>query len=131
MCELVIMVSDREPADHRSFVRGDVIAAGADGTDWGREGGVHPQWRTLRLPHVTVSDVASLLSSEVATDPQNPSARLQRRGFRLDLDAMPAGVQAWLADDTRATPVLERPWVWGDLVQYRYQVEALPDPTVL
>lgn len=111
MADLLIRIRDKESSgdaetDALQFKRGDVIAVWETPGPWGIEELRNPDWRILRLPNVSAADAQELMAPE--TDSTVTAERLMRkRRARLDIDALPAPVRAWLADDSRAQPILE------------------------
>jgi hypothetical protein len=137
MCELLVRVVDKtnatDPyADAACTKRGDVITAQPDGWVWGVQEQIDPQYRIVKVPGVSVQDVASLLVPEPDLDPLNPSRMLQARLFRLDLDGISAQLDTWLASDR---PSRKRVFVLhitrDDLLARRVRKQPLPDPNIL
>ena len=92
MAEVLVRVVDKVSSDPyldaQCTKRGDVIHVAPDGWSWGTKEIQNPDWRIVKLPNVSESDLAALLIPELHDDPQNPSRVLQRRAFKLDLDAL-------------------------------------------
>lgn len=99
MCEILLCVRNMGTTgdlaiDSKAPKQGDVIAVQPDGWAWGacelgqivqgNPNGNHPFFRVIKLPNVTVAQASNMLSSEVDTDPQNPSPYLQYRARYLD-----------------------------------------------
>jgi hypothetical protein len=118
MCELLVRVVDKigdDPYhDSKCSKRGDVIVVMPDGHQWGRAELLDP-FLVLRLPLVSSAAGESFLGREHDTDPTNPSLTLQRRAFRLDLDALPSDPSA-MTD--------------ADLLALKRRKPALSDPNV-
>ena len=113
MAEILLRVRDKvNPTDPykncKLTKRGDVIHVAPDGWPWGARELDQPFWRIVKFPGVNPQLLEDLLGPELDTDPQNPSRMLQRRAFKLDLDALtiPADIRAYLDDDTRKQPTL-------------------------
>lgn len=119
ICELLVRVIDKindDPYhDAQCTKRGDVIVAMPDGWEWGRAEISDPQYTIVKLPGVSLEVGESFLGREFNTDPANPSAVLQRRAFRLDIDAL----QKKLGRLTDA-----------DLLKFKQRKPALDDPNV-
>lgn len=117
--EILLCVHDR-PGNGDLFYdshlpkQGDVVTVQENGWPWsdaelgvpikGNPNGNHPFFRVIKLPNVPVSVGTQLMSSEVDTDPLNPSPYLQYRGFYLDKTKIPgsfSAVKANIADDLR------------------------------
>lgn len=107
--EAIFFVVDRvaeDPyVDAMAYKRGDVIVVKPDGWPWSEAELTNPDWRIIKFPAVTVEQAASFLAPEVETDPRNPNRMRQRRGFRLDLDGMPAELRSHISK-ARAKPVV-------------------------
>lgn len=109
MAELLVRVRDKINSDFylncQCTKRGDVIVVQADGWAWGKEELSNPDWRIIKIPSITVSEALAYTAPELDVDLKNPSKTLQRRAFRIDIDnvAIPAGIKAYLLDNTRAT----------------------------
>jgi hypothetical protein len=56
------------------------------------------------LPNVTADDAGELL--RVETDALEKTTRKRRARFNVDGAGLPTPLRAWLADDTRAQPIL-------------------------
>jgi len=148
MPEILLRVVDKINSDFYlncgCTKRGDVIVAQPDGWTWGVEELKNPDWRIVKLTiadptqnAILMADLSAFLSSEPAVDPLNPSKTLQRRGFFLDLAniAIPAGLQTYLNDATRAAPafsVVATPTQLTNLVA-AIKLQRLPiaDPAIL
>lgn len=132
MCELLVRVVDKVSADPYLDAaltkRGDVIAVQPDGWVWGLEEQRSPEWRILRVPGVSVAAAASLLTPEPETDPQNPSRMLQRRMFRLDLDAPEL---TGLLASRKGKPAHRADLSIDDLLALRIRKPAIQDPNTL
>lgn len=102
----VVFPGDPE-ATARASQRGDVIVVQADGWNWGRDERAAPFWRILKLPSLSVSEASVLLAPERKADPLASSRTLRRKAFAFDVDSpqLPAPLQAYLADATRAEPI--------------------------
>lgn len=137
MCEILVRVIDKtnpgDPyLDAKCTKRGDVISVQRDGWPWGVQEQLNPDWRIVKIPGVSVDDVASLLAPEPETDPQNPSRMLQSRLFRLDLDGHSEQLDAWLANTKRTRKRVFRLDIDRDaLLEMRVRKPALPDPNIL
>jgi hypothetical protein len=110
MCELLVRVIDKVNADDpyldaQCTKRGDVIVAVPDGWEWGRAELDDPQYSIVRVPLVPLAVGESFLGREFNTNPSAPSRMLQRRAFRLDIDALPADTATMTADDIMARKV--------------------------
>ena len=118
MAEILIFMQDRigddVPRNAKLPKRGDVVTVQADGWPWGTAELGDPMFRVVALPGVAVSTLTDLLSWEVPTDPNitipsDLTNTLQYRGFNLNLalaSTLPVAARNFLADDTRATPIL-------------------------
>lgn len=111
MAEFLIRVVDKVNAedfyrDCQCLKRGDVVWAADDGWPWSREELVAPYWRVIKVPALPLSEAQAFLASEKDSDPAHPSRTLQRRAFKLDLDALTSigPLATYLADDTRTQP---------------------------
>jgi hypothetical protein len=110
MSELLVRVIDKVNADDpyldvQCTKRGDVIVAVPDGWEWGRAELADPQYRIVKLPLVPLAVGESFLGREFNTNPSAPSRMLQRRAFRLDVDALPADAATMTADELLAIKV--------------------------
>lgn len=136
MCEALFFVVDRvhpDPyMDVQNFKRGDVIVVEPDGHVWGTDELSNPDWRILKLPNVSVLQAQSFLSEEVDTDPQKPSRMLQKRGFKLDVDAatLPAAVKTWLLDKTRAAPTFTVNFTPAQFITFKKKRDRRADPNI-
>jgi hypothetical protein len=109
MADLLIRIRDKESSgdaetDALQFKRGDVVAVWPTPGPWGGAELTNPDWRILSLPNVDVADVGELL--RVEADALEKTARKRRARFNVDGAGLPAPIRAWLADDTRAQPIL-------------------------
>jgi hypothetical protein len=88
--------------------RYDLITVQADGWQWGSEELANPWFRVLAWPDAIMAEAQALLSPQLSAVNSNvePTTYWQYRGFYLDLQSelVPAAVQRWFADDTRAEP---------------------------
>lgn len=113
MAQLLVRVTDKVSPDiyqnAKLTKRGDVIAVQADDWQWGTKELTEPFWRIVKHTGVSVSEAEAFLAPEPEVDPQNPSRTLQRRAFKLNIDAavIPAMIRDWLNDNTRAVPVFD------------------------
>ncbi len=113
MAQLLIRVVNKVNADFylntKCTKRGDVIVVQSDAWQWGSSELSNPDWRIIKHTELTVSEANAFLAAEVDTDPGSPSKTLQRRAFKLDVDAavIPQTIKDWLADSTRAVPILD------------------------
>jgi hypothetical protein len=140
MAELLVRVTDKVNPDDfylntKCTKRGDVIVVQPDGWAWGAMELSAPFWRIIKHSDLTVTEARALLAPELDTDPQHPSRTLQRRKFWLNLfkDAFPVALKNWLADDTRAVPMLDLTPVFS-LTNFRGLKEEKPpidDPNVI
>jgi hypothetical protein len=134
MAELLVRVVDKINADPyldaKCTKRGDVIVVQPDGWVWGKQEQKNPAWRIVKLPGVPVTMVTTFLSSEPEIDPLNPSMMLQARGFKLDLDNLPASVAAVMADVKRRNPTARTSMSAQDIAALKIQKPPLADPNV-
>lgn len=114
MAELLVFAKDRvNETDFyknlRLYKRGDVVVVCPDGWPWGKEELTSPLFRIVSIPSMTVSEASQFVAPEVDTDPLNPSKTLKRRQFKIDLSnaSIAASLKQWLADDTRAVPIVK------------------------
>lgn len=113
MAQLLIRVVDKVHPDFyentKNTKRGDVVMACPDDWVWGSEAMTAPYWRIIKHTQLPLSEAQALMTPELDVDPQNPSRTLQKRAFKLNIDAaaLPQAIKTWLADDSRATPVLD------------------------
>lgn len=135
MCELLIRardkVNDDPQLDAKCYKRGDVVAVVEDGWQWGRVELASPEWRILQLPNVSVEQAQAFVAEEVEDDPAQPSRMLRRRGWAFDLEALPAAVRAWLADDSRKTPTRRVNLTAPQILALRKRKQRLRDPDVI
>lgn len=108
MAEILFIARDKVRADAEAnascYKRGDAITIHPDGWAWSARELTNPDWRILRLTRITdPEDIAALLRPELGPD---FSVRRRRSAF-LDPAKLPAGVLAWLSDDSRAVPIFE------------------------
>jgi len=98
MAELLVRIVDKVNPDFYlncgCTKRGHVIAAHPDGWAWGREERANPEWRILMVPDLSLNDVSVFLAPERNVNPRHPSRTLQRRAFKIDLDALPSTLTA-------------------------------------
>lgn len=112
MCELLVRVVDKTNADpyvdaNHCLKRGDVVSIHADGHEWGRGELGNPDWIIVKVPGVSVTDAAAFQASEVDDDPAHPSAVLQARAFRLNLDAKPVDLASLMAAKIRKPRLID------------------------
>lgn len=136
MAELLVRVVDKINNDPYLNVkcskRGDVISVQPDGWVWGKEEYKNPEWRILKFPSVTVSEASAFLGAELETDPENPSAMLQSRGFSLDLANLPAPILEVISDIKRRNPTARhKPTTGAQLLALKLTKAAIPDPNVM
>lgn len=134
MCEMLVRVVDKVNSDPylnaKCTKRGDVITVQPDGWVWGKEEQKNPAWRIVKLPGVPVSQASAFLSPEIETSPENPSRMLQSRGFRLDVDNLPASVVPVMADAKRRNPTARTRLTTHDLAALKIAKSPLADPNV-
>ena len=134
--ELLVRVKDKVNEDFylncQCTKRGDVIAAQADGWNWGIDELSLPFYRILKLPDMAKGDANALLAPELDTDPANPSKTLQRRAFKLDLDhpSLPQDLQDFIADDSRKQPTFLSSLSNINLLSLKMAKVPVQDPTV-
>lgn len=125
MCEMLVRVVDKVNTDPylnaQCTKRGDVIAIQPDGWAWSHLELSSSQWRIIKVPGITVLEASAFLAPEVNIDPQNPSRVLQRRAFKLDVDALGAMGQG--STHTRAMNVAQ-------LLSKKLTKAPLADPNV-
>jgi hypothetical protein len=137
MAELLVRVVSKVNADPYLDVkctkRGDVIAVCDDGWAWGPAELTNPDWRILKVPNLTVTDVQGFLAPEPEVNPAHPSRMLQRRAFKLDMSnvTLPAALWAWVQDSTRAVPTRTLNVTLAQLLALKVLKPALPDPNVM
>lgn len=137
MCEVLLRVADKIGADPyldaKCLKRGDIVVVCADGWAWGADELVNPFWRILKLPNVTVAQAEGFLGREFDTDPAKPSRVLRRRAFGVDLASVtiPAGLKAWLLDDTRAAPTRTTNFTPAQFLALKQAKAPLLDPNVI
>lgn len=107
--------TDSPYLDAQCTKRGFVIAVCPDGWPWGGDERGDSAWVILKVPDMSESEAGMFLAPERDDDPGQPSRVLQRRAFKLDLDALP---EAPSAEDLRKakTPVspLSDPVIFGE-----------------
>jgi hypothetical protein len=97
--------------------RYDVVTAQPDGWRWGSAELGHPWFRILACPGAMETDIEPMLSPLLPERDMddNPTTHWQYRGFypHLGHQLVPADLQDWFCDDTRAAPryVLPTPFV--------------------
>lgn len=137
MCEVLLRVADKTNADPykdaKCLKRGDVVVVCADGWAWGVDELALPFWRVLKLPNVTVVQAETFLGPEFDSDPANPSRVLRRRAVLLDMDnsTIPAGLKAWLLDDTRVAPTRIANFTPSQFLALKKSKTPLTDPAVI
>jgi len=133
MCEMLIRVVDKvndDPyLDAKCTKRGDVITVQPDGWGWSRAELRNPDWRIIKIPGVTVIEAESFLGAEMDADPANPSQVLQRRAFRLDVDALPDS-SGQVGDASRRNPLHRVNIDYDDLMALKISKPPLVDPNV-
>ena len=141
MCEILVCVKDRSTTgnpviDSPCPKQGDVIFAAPDGWGWGGHelgttlcsvNGNHPFFRIVKLPNVTLAQIAKMLSAELPVDMQHPSPYLQYRGFFFDKTKIPVGALAthW-TDDTRKSPFISLPLTMTQINAFISQRTPVP-----
>ena len=136
MCEILLRVRDKvndaDPyLDAQCLKRGDVVVVVENGWPWSEAELTNPDWRILKLPNVSVEFAEAFLAPEVDTDPTRPSRMLRRRALRVAVNALPAAVRTWLADETRAQPTRTMNVTEAQLWNLREGKTPLPDPNVI
>lgn len=128
MSEMLVIVVDVVHSDFylncRCHKRADVIAAQADGWRWGIVELTDPRFRIIKVFGYDVPTAQGFCVSEPL------SKTCQARQYKLDIDnaAWPANFQPWLADNTRATPIL--PIVFPSVLQQMALLKMLKQPIV-
>ncbi len=101
MAELLVRVVDKAPPS--TSRRGDVIAVQPDGWPWGRMEMANPDWRLVKLPHVSVEDARNaLLEPGRRSSPTQERGLVPRRAFRLEIEAGEPVTLPWTLDDVVA-----------------------------
>jgi hypothetical protein len=137
MSEVLVRVRNKVQADPylscKLHERGDVIVVCADGWAWSAAELTNPDWRIIKLPNVTVSQVDGFLGPEFDTDPAHPSRMLRRRAFMLDIDFsdLPLAFKNWLRDDTRAAPTRTVNYTPAQFLALKVAKTPLTDPNVI
>lgn len=133
MCEMLVRVVDKvndDPyLDAKCSKRGDVITIQPDGWMWSRLELKSPIWRIIKVPGVSVAQAEVFLTPEVDADPANPSAVLQRRAHKIDLDALP-DAKAQIMDGNRGNPLHRVDVDAAGLMAHKIAKTALTDPNV-
>ncbi len=99
MTELAIYTSDRGVSENNFkqanlIGRGDVFETLPDGSDWGTEGRVHPDWRIVRFSDLPPGEEAIMMTQQPGVrDGPNANFYLHRRHFNFDLDSLPLRVR--------------------------------------
>lgn len=124
-------VSDDPYMDALSYKRGDVIMAKPDGWPWSMAELTNPDWRIIKFPSIAMDQAASFVAPEAETDPRNPNRMRQRRGFRLNFDALPGDLQAYITDSSRSQPFAITGMTAQDLNALRKRRPRRQDPNVL
>ena len=113
MAKLLVRVTDKVNTDFylncQCTKRGDVIVAQPDGQPWQKEELTNPVWRILQIASLDMITAATFVVPEMPADPLNPSKTLQKRAFKLDVDAiakLAATFAAYIADDKRTLGTL-------------------------
>lgn len=134
MAELLVRVVDKTNADPyldaKCLKRGDVVVVMPDGHGWGKQELINPDWRIVKLPGIPVSQATHFLGPELPEDPLNPSLMLQRRAFKLDVDALP-DPKGQMADRKRRNPLHKVNLTVAELAALKVRKPSLPDPNVL
>lgn len=134
MAEMLVRVVDKISADPylnaKLTKRGDVISVQPDGWVWGKEEQKNPDWRIVKLPGVSVTNASQFVAPEKDADPKNPSRVLQSRAARLDLDNLPLGIAAVMADIKRRNPTARTSLTAQDLAALKISKPPLADPNV-
>lgn len=137
MSELLLRIRTKDQPDPylacKLLERGDVVAICEDGWAWSAAEMSNPDWRILKLPNVPVATAEAFLGPEFDTDPSNPSRMLRRRAFMVDVDnaTIPAGLKAWILDDTRAAPTRTINYTPAQFAALKKAKTPLADPNVL
>ena len=134
MAEMLVRVVDKISADPylnaKLTKRGDVISVQPDGWVWGKEEQKNPDWRIVKLPGVSVTNASQFVAPEKDADLKNPSRVLQSRAARLDLDNLPLGIAAVMADIKRRNPTARTSLTAQDLAALKISKPPLADPNV-
>jgi hypothetical protein len=137
MAEFLLRVVDKVNTDPvlntKCTKRGDVIVVQEDGWAWGLRELTDPQYRLLRVPAMSLSEARTFVAEEQDVNPQAPSRMLLRRAFKLDIDhpIVPIPVKAWLADATRATPLLVLNLNISIVRGLKVLKPSIPDPQII
>jgi hypothetical protein len=140
MAELLVRAHDKTNvvdfyANCQCTKRGDVVVAQADGWTWGAMEKTDPQYRIIRVFGLDLATASTFCAPELPIDPLNPSKTLQTRQFKLDIDnaAWPAAFPAWLADDTRTTPMFAAVFanVLAQIALLKILKSPIVDPNVI
>lgn len=133
MCEMLVRVVDKindDPyLDAKCTKRGDVITIQPDGWVWSRAELNNPDWRIIKVPGVSVAQAQEFLEPEADTDPANPSAVLQRRAHKIDLDALP-DPKGQMVDAKRKNPLHRVNLNRDGLLAFKRTKPKLTDPNV-
>lgn len=111
MAEFLIRVKDKVNPDSpyldvRCLKRGDVVDVCPDGWPWSQKELTEPFWRIVAVSGMTLDEAKTFLEPEPGDI--NLNRMLRRRAFFVDVDntSLPKAIKTWIADDTRATPIL-------------------------
>lgn len=106
-CQLLIRIRDKvnsaDPyADAKLHKAGDVIAIMPYDQEPGREELRNPDWLIIKVAgEDAIEECISLTTPQLHNDPGSRNRMLQKRGFRLDIEALKAGTEAWLHWETK------------------------------
>ena len=104
--ELLIRVKSKTSPDPykdcQLTKRGHVIVVMPDGHDWTPTERTNPEWRIVSLPSLSRAEAEAMLASEPGLE---TNRMLQRRAFKLDVDALPTAAKVFMNDDSRKTPI--------------------------
>lgn len=132
-CQLLIRIRDKINPDcpyrcAKLHKAGDVIAIMPYEQPPGREERSNPDWLLLKVSgEDAIEECTSLTTPQIGNDPSSANRMLQKRGFRLDLDALKAATKElfhWESKQQFADIPIEI------IMLAKVAVPMLPDPNV-
>jgi hypothetical protein len=153
MCEIALVVVGQTNPDDiyqdcKRYKAGDVIEVVADGWPWGAVDLTNPNWRIIKFPGIDVSQFTQFLSSQIPTDPNNPSKTLLRRALRFAWSQIAntnwaanhpgqmTALQNYIQDATRTNPTLTVPAntvaaLVSEMSKYTVTKALVQDPAIV
>lgn len=134
MATIVLRIADQFATDALAHatkeLRGDVVEVVPDGWPFSAAELAHAAWRIVSLPAVSLDEARSFAAPGHVAPWEGRIAPARAFGLDLDGPPVPAGLAAFLADDSRSVPVFTSDLTAAQLGALRVARVPAPHPAV-